>query len=49
MKKSEFDAVLVALIRSKPTSLEEVKAMPRLKKDGTPKRRRKPAKRTRTA
>jgi hypothetical protein len=48
MKKSEFDAVLGALIHSKPTSLEEIKAIPRLKKDGTPKRG-KPAKRTRTA
>ena len=48
MKKSDFDAVLGALIRSKPTSLEEIKAMPRLKKDGTPKRG-KPAKQARTA
>lgn len=44
MKKSEFDAVLGALIRSKPTSLKEIKTIPRLKKDGTPKRRKNPQK-----
>ena len=44
MEKREFDAVLTALINSKPTSLEEIKAIPKLRKDGMPKRHKSTAK-----
>ena len=36
--KDKFDALLSFLIASPPTSLEAVKAVPKLKKDRTPKR-----------
>jgi hypothetical protein len=40
--KDKFDALLSKLIRSKPTSLEEVKAIPKLRKDGQIKRGKTP-------
>jgi hypothetical protein len=42
--KAKFDAVLQRLIASPPTSMEAAKAMPKLKKDGTPKKKRTVAK-----
>jgi hypothetical protein len=39
--KDRFDAILSRLIKAKPMSGEYIKAIPKLKKDGTPKRQRK--------
>jgi hypothetical protein len=38
--KTKFDAVLRRLIASPPNSLEAAKAVPKIKKDGTPKKKR---------
>lgn len=40
--KAKFDAILTRLAQSKPTSLEQIKAVPKIRKDGK-------AKRTKTA
>jgi hypothetical protein len=39
--KNKFDAVLSRLIKAKPMSGADIKAIPKLKKDGTPKKQRK--------
>jgi hypothetical protein len=36
--KDKFDAVLSRLIKAKPMSGADIKAIPKLKKDGTPKK-----------
>jgi hypothetical protein len=36
--KDKFDAVLSRLIQAKPISGADIKAIPKLKKDGTPKK-----------
>lgn len=36
--KAKFDAVLRGLINSPPTSMEEAKAAPKVRKDGQPKK-----------
>jgi hypothetical protein len=36
--KTKFDAVLRRMIATKPTSLKDAVAQPKIKKDGTPKR-----------
>jgi hypothetical protein len=38
VNKAKFDAMLQRLIQSPPTSLERIKAVPKLRKDGQPKR-----------
>jgi hypothetical protein len=38
--KDRFDTVLSRLIKAKPMSGVDIKAIPKLKKDGTPKKRK---------
>lgn len=44
--KDKFDAVLSRLIKAKPMSGADIKAIPKLKKDGTPKKTKIVQKRT---